>query len=306
VPQRPKQKYSLIAHRGGAGLWPENTLAAFAAALALGVDALEMDAHVTADGEIVIYHDSQLKPEITRTPDGRWLKKKGPAIRHLTLTQLKSYDVGRLKPRTLYARRRPHQTPVDGARIPTLWEIIALAKEAGNNTVEFWIETKISPLRPNLTPPPEAVADAVIAVVRQAGITNKTVLQSLDWRSLLHSQAVAPDIPTAYLTRRFGKNDTIQIGEPGVSPWTAGFDVDQFDGSIPRAIHAAGGTYWSPHFREVNQKQLEQAHSLGLKVVVWTPNRKPEMKRLIAMGVDGIMTDRPDLLREVLVEISPG
>ena len=300
MPSRLTERFYVIGHRGSRGLLPENTLAAFACALALGVDAIEMDAHLTADGEVVIYHDSQLKPEITRTTDGQWLNEPGPAIRNLTLRQLKSYDVGRLKPGTLYALRYPRQKPVDGERIPTLWEVIDLVKRTGNNRVQFWIETKVSPLEPELTPPPEVVADAVISVVRKAGVADRTVLQSFDWSSLVHAQKVAPEIATAYLSRHAGRKDTIEAGRPGTSPWTAGLDIDDFGGSVPKIVHAAGGQYWCPRYNQVDGNQIKEAHNLGLRVVVWTPNRKEAMRRLIDLGVDGIMTDRPDLLKEVL------
>lgn len=301
---RPARNFFVIGHRGGAGLFPENTLAAFAGAFELGVDTVEMDAHLTADGEVVIYHDSRLKPEITRTADGQWLREPGPAIRNLRLKQLKSYDVGRQKPGTKYAWRFPDQRPVDRERIPTLREVIALAKKMGGNMVQFWIEIKTSPLKPELTPSPETVADAVLTIIRKGGLADRAVLQSFDWRSLVYVQRVASEVATAYLSRQSRRFNTIQIGKPGVSPWTAGFDVDQFGGSIPRAIQAAGGTYWAPHYREIDKKQLDEAHTLGLKVIVWTPNGRDAMKYLITMGVDGIITDRPDLLKEVLTEMS--
>jgi glycerophosphoryl diester phosphodiesterase len=265
-----------------------------------------MDAHLTADGEVVIYHDPKLKPEITRTADGQWLKEPGQGIRSLTMRQLRSYDVGRLKPRTRYAWRYPHQKPVDGERIPTLGEIIALIKKTGNNTVQFWIETKTLPLEPELTPSPETVADAVISLVRKAGVADRTVLQSFDWRCLVHAQKVAPEVTTAYLSSQSGKKDTIQVGRPGTSPWTAGLDIDDFGGSVPRAVHAAGGQYWCPRHNQVDREQVALAHSLGLKVGVWTPNSRRSMRRLIAMGVDGIITDRPDLLKEVVAEMKQG
>ena len=306
TPVRLPERFCVIGHRGGAGLLPENTPAAFASALALGVDAIEMDAHLTADGEVVIYHDSKLKPEITRTADSRWLNEPGPAIRNLTLKQLKSYDVGRLKRGTLYALRYPRQKAVDGERIPTLGEVTALVKKTGNSRVQLWIETKISPLELELTPPPEVVADAVLNVIREAGVADRTVLQSFDWRSLVHAQRVAPEVATAYLTKQSRRSDTVQVGKPGASPWTAGFDVDQFGGSVPRAVHAAGGQYWCPRHNQVDREQVALAQSLGLKVVVWTPNSRRSMRRLIAMGVDGIMTDRPDLLKEVVAEMKQG
>jgi glycerophosphoryl diester phosphodiesterase len=298
------ERIHVIGHRGGAGLAPENTLAAFARSFALHVDAVEMDVHLTADGEAVIYHDSKLKPEITRTADGLWLKEPGPAILSLRLKQLKSYDVGRLKPGTGYAQRYPDQKPVDGERIPSLQEVIALAKKMGEDTVQFWIEIKTSPLEPELTASPEAVAGAVISIVRKAGVVNRTVLLSFDWRSLAHAQTVAPEIATGYLSQQSGRKDTIQVGRPGISPWTAGLDIDDFAGSVPRAVHAAHGHYWLPRYRDINQKQLKEAHDLGLKVIVWTANQRDTMRFLIAMGVDGITTDRPDLLKEVLSRMS--
>ena len=303
-PSDQAEKIHVIGHRGGAGLAPENTLAAFAGSFALGVDAVEMDAHLTADGEAVIYHDPKLKPEITRTADGLWLKEPGPPIRNLSLKQLKSYDVGRLKPGTGYAWRYPNQKPVDGERIPTLREVIALAKKMGSNTVQFWIEIKTSPLKPELTASPEAVAGGVISIVRKAGVANRTVLLSFDWRSLAHARTVAPEIATAYLPQQSGRKDTIQVGRPGISPWTAGLDIDDFAGSVPRAVHAAHGHYWLPRYRDIDQKQLKEAHGLGLKVIVWTANQRDAMRFLIEMGVDGITTDRPDLLKEVLSRMS--
>lgn len=302
--RRSAGNFYVVGHRGGAGLFPENTLAAFAGSFALGVDAVEMDVHLTADGEVVIYHDPKLKPEITRTVDGLWLKEHGPAIRNLRLKELKSYDVGRLKPGTGYAWRYSDQKPVDGERIPTLQEVIALAKKMGEDTVQFWIEIKTSPLEPKLTASPEAVADAVISIVRKAGVATRTVLLSFDWRSLAHARAVAPEIATAYLSQQSGRKDTIQVGRPGISPWTAGLDIDDFAGSVPRAVHAAHGLYWLPRYRDIDQKQLKEAHGLGLKVIVWTANQRDDMRFLIKMGVNGITTDRPDLLKEVLAEMN--
>jgi glycerophosphoryl diester phosphodiesterase len=300
------EKCYVIGHRGGAGLAPENTLAAFAGAFSLDADAVEMDVHLTADGEVVVYHDSKLKPEITRTADGQWLKEPGPAIRNLSLKELRSYDVGRVKPGTGYAWRYPNQKPADGQRIPTLGEIFALAKKKGNTTVQFWIEIKTSPLEPELTSSPETVADAVIAVIRKAGLADRAVLLSFDWRSLVHTRKVAPEVTTAYLSRQSGSKDTIQVGRPDTSPWTAGLDVDDFGSSVPRTIHTAHGHYWLPHYKDIDQKQLKEAHDLGLKVIVWTVNQRATMRYLIDLGVDGIITDRPDVLKEVLGEVKQG
>ena len=140
------KKVYLIGHRGAAGLAPENTLAAFRRACEIGVDAMELDVLLTADGEIVVHHDFSLKPEIARTSDGKWIEKHSAAvINHLTLAELKTYDIGRLKPNTRYARRYPELQPVDGERIPALGEVIAVLKNSCRPSTQLWIEIKTSP-----------------------------------------------------------------------------------------------------------------------------------------------------------------
>ena len=146
----------------------------------------------------------------------------------------------------------------------------------------------------------------MISIVRKAGVANRTVFLSFDWRSLVHARTVAPEIATDYLSQQSGSKDTIQVGRPGISPWTAGLEIDDFAGSVSRAVHAAHGHYWLPRYRDIDQKQLKEAHDLGLKVIVWTANQRDAMRFLIEMGVDGITTDRPDLLKEVLSRMSLG
>ncbi len=114
-----------IADRGGADLWPENTVAAFAGAIACGADGAELDVHLSRDGQVVVFHDEALKPEIVRDRDGQWLPATGPLLKDLTFAELRAYDIGRLKPGTGYARRHPAQTPFDGERIPLLADVIA-------------------------------------------------------------------------------------------------------------------------------------------------------------------------------------
>src|SRR5262249_7827545 len=118
--------FDLQGHRGARGLAPENTLEAFATALSIGVTTLEFDLAITRDGILVVSHDSRLKPDHTRGPDGEFLDAEGPAIRSLTLAEVKRYDVGRLKPGTAYAAAFPEQRGMDGARIPTLMEVFEL------------------------------------------------------------------------------------------------------------------------------------------------------------------------------------
>ena len=296
----PAFAFDLQGHRGARGLAPENTLAAFAKALEIGVTTLELDTGITRDGIVVVSHNPELNPDITRDADGRFLTASGPAIHSLTLAELRRFDVGRLNAAIAYAKNFPDQLPADGARIPTLAEVFDLARRAGNADVRFNVETKIFPDRPALTPAPDAFADALVKLIRAEGMSRRTTIQSFDWRTLRRVQASAPEIETVYLSAEQRFLDNIERGRPAASPWTAGFDVDDYAGSVPRLVHAAGGRIWSPFYVDVTPEALAEAKRLGLKVIVWTVNDPMEMDRLIERGVDGIISDRPDILRRVM------
>ena len=291
------QALDIQGHRGARGLAPENTLPAFARALAIGVTTLELDCAVTKDGVVVVSHDPAFNPDITRGPDGKWLPKPGPAIWSVSLQDTQRYEVGRINPTSAYAKRWPEQRPVDGTRVPRLADLFALVKKSGNETVRFNIETKISPLEPEVTTTPEDFARKLVAAIRADGMESRAAVQSFDWRTLQIVQKEAPGIPTVYLTVEKGFMDSIQRDKAS-SPWTAGFHVSRYGGSIPRMVKAAGGAVWSPYHAETTRDQVKEAQSLGLKVVVWTVNEPADMRRMIEWGVDGIISDRPDLLRQ--------
>ncbi|MGQ0751083.1 MAG: glycerophosphodiester phosphodiesterase [Betaproteobacteria bacterium] len=293
--------FDIQAHRGGRGLVPENTLPAFAHALALGVTTLELDCAITRDGVVVVSHDLLLNPDITRDAKGAWLPRAGPPIARLDYEALQRYDVGRIRPGTRYAARFPAQQAIDGTRVPRLVEVFDLARRAGNDTVRFNIETKVSPLEPNHTEPPESFARKVIKAVRASGMQQRVAIQSFDWRTLKVVQQEAPEIPTVHLTAQQDFMDNIRAGE-GRSPWTVGLHVSQFGGSIPRMIKSAGGAVWSPYYVEVTREAVREAQLLGLRVVVWTVNNEADMRRMIALGVDGIISDYPDRLRNVAAQ----
>ncbi len=297
----PAISLDLQGHRGARGLAPENTLAAFARALEIGVTTLELDCAITRDGVVVVSHDPRLNPDITRGADGKWLEAPGPAIHALEFTELQRYDVGRIRPGTAYAGRFPRQQPVDGARIPGLAEVFALVRKSGNGTERLNIETKISPLDPAQTAAPDVFARALIAAIRSAGMQDRATIQSFDWRTLAVVQKAAPEIPTVYLTAQQGFMDNLRAKE-SASPWTAPLHVSHFGGSVPKMVKAAGGAVWSPYYREVARNTVREAQALGLKVVVWTVNEEADMKQMIALGVDGIISDYPDRLRRVAAE----
>jgi glycerophosphoryl diester phosphodiesterase len=292
----------LQGHRGARGLAPENTLPAFARALSIGVTTLELDCGITKDGVVVVSHDPAFNPDIARGPDDKWLKETGPAIWSLDFRDTQRYDVGRINPACDYAKRWPEQRPVDGTRVPRLADVFALVKKSGNETVRFNIETKVSPEEPGLTTTPEDFTRKLVAAIRAGGMEKRAAVQSFDWRTLQVVQKEAPGIPTVYLTVEKGFMDGIQRDKP-FSPWTAGFHVSRYGGSIPRMVKAAGGAVWSPYHAETTRDQVKEAQALGLKVVVWTVNEPADMRRLIEWGVDGIISDRPDLLRRAAGEM---
>jgi len=291
----------LQGHRGARGLLPENTLPAFARALGIGVTTLELDTALTRDGVVVVIHDAALNPEIARDPGGNWIARSDLAIHALTWRQLQAYDVGRIRPHTAYARRFSAQQAVDGARIPRLADVFELARRAGNSTVRFNIETKISPEQPKLTAPPEDFARALIRLIRSENLEPRVTIQSFDWRTLQLVQREAPAIDTVYLSAQQPWLDTIRAGDAS-SPWTAGFLVRDHGGSVPKMVKAAGGAAWSPHFGDLTLAQLREARQLGLKVVVWTVNDEADIARMIDWGVDGIISDYPDRLRRLAAE----
>ncbi len=297
------QGFDLQGHRGARGLIPENTLPGFAKALSIGVTTLELDLAVTRDFEVVVIHNPRFEPEIARDAHGAWLQQSSPSIHSMTLTTVKTYDVGRLNPDSRYARRYPDQQPVDGSSVPTLGEVFELVNKSANQLVRFNIEVKINPEHPELTHAAEKFVRTVVDVIRAYKMESRVVVQSFDWRALREVQDIAPDITTSYLTADQKWLSNLQTGRPGASPWLNGIDMDDFDGSAVRAIKAAGGATWSSYHKEVSVDSIKLAHELELSVNVWTVNERGRMRELIAMGVDGIITDYPDRLRQVLTEL---
>ncbi len=298
----PAHAFDLQGHRGARGLAPENTLEAFETALRIGVATLELDLAMTKDDVLVVSHDRRLNADFTRGLDGRFLDAQGPAIRSLTLAEVQRYDVGRLKPRSNTAANFPEQKAADGARIPALTEVFDLVKRSGATHVRFNIETKITPTSGAETPDPDIFAAALARAVREAGLTGRATIQSFDWRTLIAIRRIAPEIERVCLSAEALTFDSVKRGEAGPSPWLAGLDIDDYSGSVPRLVQAAGCAVWSPLHRNAKGDDVKAAQALGLKVIPWTVNERADMEKLIALGVDGIITDYPDRLRAVMAE----
>jgi len=270
-PSIPAGSFDLQGHRGARGHAPENTLPGFERALALGVATFELDVGVSRDGVVVIHHDRGLNPDLARGSDGRWVAAPAPLIRELDYDELRRYDVGRIRPGSEYARRFPQQQPIDGARIPALRELFERYR---TGTVRFNIELKLLPEAAEETLSPEPFARAVVAVVRKAGMEPRCTLQSFDWRAVKVVEREVPEIATAYLTEQ--------------------------EDSDPRKLAAAGARTWSPDFRALTPETCAAARGLGLRVIPWTVNEPGDIRRVLGLGVDGIISDYPDRVKQAL------
>lgn len=287
-----RPRVDIQGHRGARGLFPENTLEGFRRAGALGVAAFELDVGMTADGVVVVTHDLTLNGDITRDATGSWLPGAGPAIRSLGFSELQQFDVGRIRPGSRTAGLFLDQTPIDGARIPALADVLATLPDA-----RFTVEVKTDPRFPDLTAAPSVLADATLAVIDAAGAASGVTLESFDWRVQQHVRRVRPDIRLAWLTRDETTRDAV-LWRDGVAGEVA---------SMPECVAAAGGPVWAPDYATLTEDHVRRAHALGLSVLAWTVNREADMVRLIGWGVDGLISDRPDVAMAIAnAAVPPG
>jgi glycerophosphoryl diester phosphodiesterase len=282
--------FELHGHRGARGLWPENTIPGFAGALALGVSAIEMDAALPAEGVVVLSHDPTLDPSLTRGPDGNWIDAPGPWLRDLDAATVRGFDVGRIRPGTARASAFPAQQAMEGVRLPRLDEVVSLDPD-----VMLAIELKTFPDHPERTPPPEALADAVLAVLDQAGATARARILSFDWRGLRYLRRLRPELSLGYLTEA----ETLAAARL----WWDGPAPEDFDGSVPRAVAAEGGTVWGPDLATLTRPEAEEAQSLGVLVNPWTVNEPEDIRRMIDWGIGALTTDYPDRVQAVLESV---
>lgn len=262
-------------HRGSRGLMPENTIPAMHKAIDLGVTTLEMDVVISKDKQVVVSHDPYFNADITTTPEGKNLtKQEGQALVLYTMDYniIKKYDVG-LKPHPGFPRQQKM-----AVHKPLLSELIAsaeaYAKSKGSAPVWYNIETKSKPTGDGTHhPAPEEFVDLLIPVIQKAGIANRTVIQSFDPRTLQVIHKKYPQIKTSLLMEASDKRSLDeQLAELGHTPFI-----------------------YSPNYALLSADLVKKCHEKGMKVVPWTLNTKELIDQAKALGVDGIITDYPDL-----------
>jgi glycerophosphoryl diester phosphodiesterase len=243
-------------HRGARAMRPENTLPAFQYAIGVGVDFLELDMAVTKDNVLVVSHDPILQGPVCKGP------KATAVIHELTLAQVREWECGVGNPNF------PKQQAIPGTRVPTLEQVFDLAP---NNKVQFNIETKIFADHPEYTPSPEEFCKLVLAAVRKHHLESRVILQSFDFRTLHAMKKMDPGMRLSALY---------------TGPLRDFVDI----------AREAGAGIVSPEYHLVTPDQVKAAHAAGLEVVPWTSNKPEEWDRLIAAGVDAIISDDPAAL----------
>lgn len=262
-------------HRGSRGLMPENTWPAMKTALDLGVTTLEMDVVITKDKKVVLSHEPWFGHEITTKPDGDHMREREERkfnINWMTYEDVLTFDVG-LKPHP----RFPRQQKMKAVK-PLLTDIIDSVKQymmtAKRPMPYYNIETKTTPLFDGVFhPKPEEFVDILMNVIREKGIEGQVIIQSFDFRTLQYLHSKYPAIPTAMLIEDFDKR------------------------GLAEQVKALGFTpaIYSPAYVLVDKKLVNDCHKKRMKIIPWTVNTKEEIDALKALGVDGIITDYPDL-----------
>lgn len=272
------ETFDVQGHRGARGLAPENTLPAFEVALELGVTTLELDTVISADHEVVVSHDPWFASKICSKPDGEPVTPEEEQER--LIYQMPYADVARFDCGKRGHPDFPRQEPRTALK-PLLRDVIAFsesyARQHGRPPVRYNVETKSLPGGDGrLHPAPQAFVELVWNVVEETGIAGRFILQSFDVRTLQEARNRALPIQLALL----------------ISP---GFQTPK--GHLRKGLEDLGFTpdVYSPHFHLVTTEVLEKAHAEGMQVIPWTVNDAEDMLRLREMGVDGLITDYPDV-----------
>jgi len=267
--------FSAEAHRGGRGLMPENTIKAMINTLKIkGITTLEMDTHITKDGQVVVTHDDYLSPAFMLTPDGKDIPeadaKKYPVF-GMNYAELKQFDLG-----TKYYDLFPTQQKVK-THIPLLSDLIDSVQYdiKKNKRQQFFynIETKCSPQGDGLTnPTPDVFVKLLMDVIEKKKISSFVVIQSFDKRTIQIIHEKYPNIKTSFLVAN-KKSYEENITDLGYKPFIL-----------------------SPIWQMVNTDMVTKAHADGVKVIPWTANKLEDIQKLKALNVDGIISDYPDIL----------
>lgn len=262
-------------HRGCRGLMPENTIPAMLHALDMGVTTLELDVVLTKDLQVVLSHEPWMSHEITTKPRGGYVtqqEEKAYNIFRMTYEQVQQFDVG-MKPHPRFPQQI--KMAVTKPLLRALFDTVAVYVRERNRLLPFFnIETKSLPVSDQIFhPTPDVFVDELMAVIREKKMEPWVTIQSFDFRTLQYLHKHYPEMRTAMLIEENDKRSLEQ-------------QLDAL-GFVP--------AIYSPHYALVTPVLLAACRTKGMKLIPWTVNKKEEMLRLRNMGVDGIITDYPNL-----------
>lgn len=299
-------------HRGGRDARPENTLYSYQYALEQGATSIEADMQLTKDGNIVMSHNPILNPSLTRDSNGNYITdNKNLDLRQMTLDEIKKYDVGVMNPNAGEYYDLHGKTQVThNAQVPTLDELFKLVKDNGNGDVFLNLEIKSYPDPAAEGYKNNADIKKFVKVfnqkVKKYGMENRVILQSFDWAVLKEMHEVNPNITLSALWCQqptWGRDsESLRAWEQEKSPWLGGIDIKDFKGDPIAAAHSIGADIISPYYMELSKDDVDEAHALGMKVVPWTVNSPNDINMMLDMGVDGLISDKPWILRTILTE----
>ena len=301
--------FDLEAHRGGIDVRPENTLYSYAYAIELGATSIECDMQLTKDGQIVMSHNPILNSDITRDKNGNYIENNKYDIRLMTVDELKKFDVGVMDQNCgeYYDLHGKTQFTYD-AKIPTLEELMQLIQSYDDKNIVLNIETKSYPDPASAgyknNADPKKFVEVFNNIVKKYDMEDRVVLQSFDWQTLIEMKKLNPNISTSALWQEqpsWGRDsESLRRYEKKKSPWLGGLDIKDYQRNPVKAAHAIGTDIISPYYTEISKQDVDEAHSLDMKIVPWTVNNEKDMNMLLDMGVDDIISDKPWLLKQVL------
>ncbi|MBP6986168.1 MAG: hypothetical protein KBB83_06235 [Alphaproteobacteria bacterium] len=276
--------YLSIGHRGCRDLRPENTIASFRHAIEQGMEGIEFDVHLTQDGQLVIHHDFTINSSLTRNQDGSWVQET-LSIPQTNYEDLKNFILGSLKPNSPYKKEHPLVENTPDERIPLLEDLFMLAKEFPK--LQLFIEIKTDPENREISSDPQKIAEAVVHKIKDYNLEDRCHILAFEVKVLQEVKKRNPNLKLNLNYTPYTLNH---------SPWFSGLKLKDHQNSIPLLTKASGATGWSVNYKALTPENIKQAHNIGLKVYAWTVNNPQDMQNLISWGIDGIITDRPDVL----------
>lgn len=266
--------FDVQGHRGARGLLPENSIPAFIKALDLGVTTLELDVVISKDRKLVVSHEPYFSSEICSMPNGKSItkeKEKSLNIYKMNYRQVKRFDCGKRG----HKKRFPEQQPTETYK-PLLDEVITKAeqhiKEKNLKEVFYNIETKTEDNGDNIyQPKPKEFVELLYNKLKEFKLLDRITIQSFDVRTLQELRKIDPNVKTVLLV------ENLMSFEDNLKKLT-------FEPNV-----------YSPYYMLVNQDLIKKAHDKNIKVIPWTVNTLDDMKKLKEIGVDGVITDYPNL-----------